>query len=129
MIDESGKRTGLQVKFRTQRNPQRLNPLVETVLYRIAQESLTNIVRHARTEVAVLELNFKDDQVQMWTRDEGIGFVVGERHPTQIGWGIAGMRERVRSVGGEFYLISEPGHGTQIEVIIPLNDNNEEAPA
>jgi signal transduction histidine kinase len=127
LIDEITKRTGLQVKFKTEGHPHRLDPLVETVLYRIAQESLTNIVRHAQTEAAVLELIFKNDRVQMWTRDEGVGFNVGKRHPTQIGWGIAGMRERVRSVRGEFYLISEPGHGTQIEVIIPLNYSGKEA--
>ncbi len=121
LIDESARRTGLQIRFQVEGKHHRLDPLVETVLYRVAQESLTNIVRHAKTDKAEIKLEFDTDWVRMWTRDEGVGFTIGKRHPTQIGWGIAGMRERVRSVGGEFKLHSAPGKGTRIEVSIPLN--------
>ena len=121
LIDECEQRTGLQVKFRIKGQHHRLDPLVETVLYRVAQESLTNIIRHAQTDIAEIKLEFDSSRVWMWTRDDGVGFNIGERHPTQIGWGIAGMRERVRSVGGEFKLFSAPGEGTRVEVIIPLD--------
>jgi len=120
LIDENTKRTGLQVEFIIHGQHHRLDPLIETVLYRVAQESLTNIIRHAHTEVADIHLHFGSDRVQMIIMDEGLGFNLGDRHPTQIGWGIAGMRERVRSVSGEFNLVSGLGQGTKIEVIIPM---------
>jgi signal transduction histidine kinase len=121
LIDENAKHTGLRVQLDIQGHQHRLDPLVETVLYRVAQESLTNIVRHAQTKDAELKLRFHQNNVSLWVKDDGVGFLVGERHPNQIGWGIAGMRERVRSVGGEFDLISEPDQGTRITVIIPLD--------
>ena len=120
LIDENTKRTGLRVAFDIHGQPHRIDPLMETVLYRVAQESLTNIIRHAQTEVAEIQLEFESDRVELMIKDAGIGFNIGERHTTQIGWGIAGMRERALSVGAEFSLVSQPGTGTKISVIIPL---------
>lgn len=123
LVDESFKSADLHVQLKTQGKQHRRDPLVETVLYRVAQESLTNIVRHAQTKTAELTLTYDQDRADLRVQDHGVGFLVGDRHPTQIGWGIAGMRERVHSVGGEFTLISEPGQGTCIHVIIPVDNS------
>jgi len=119
IVDENKRHAGLDVQFDIQGDPNRLESLIETVLYRVAQESLTNIVRHAGVKTAELTLSFHPEAVRLRVVDQGVGFTVGERHPTQIGWGVAGMRERVLSVGGEFNLDAVPGSGTKIEVQIP----------
>ena len=67
------KRTGLQVELSISGERQRLNPLVETVLFRVAQEGLTNVVRHAQCEQARIELAFYPEQVVLHVRDEGVG--------------------------------------------------------
>jgi signal transduction histidine kinase len=120
LIDENTRHAGLQVQMDIQGVQHRLDPLVETVLYRVAQEALTNIVRHAQTKKAGLTLVYDQNNVSLGVQDHGVGFLVDKQHPTQVGWGIAGMRERVNSVGGQFDLISEPEQGTRITVVIPV---------
>lgn len=95
---------------------------VETVLYRVAQEALSNIRKHARADHAWVTMDGTDDgRVRLRVRDNGVGFdpaqasrLLGEGH-----YGLAGMRERVTFVGGRFDLRSAPGQGTTIEVAIP----------
>jgi signal transduction histidine kinase len=95
---------------------------VETVLYRIAQEALSNVRKHARADHAWVTMDGTDDgQVRLQVRDNGVGFdpaqagrLVNEGH-----FGLAGMRERVTFVGGRFDVRSAPGHGTTVEVAIP----------
>jgi signal transduction histidine kinase len=95
---------------------------VETVLYRIAQEALSNIRKHARADHAWVTMDGTDDgKVRLQVRDNGVGFdpaqasrLVSEGH-----FGLAGMRERVTFVRGRFDVRSTPGHGTTVEVAIP----------
>jgi signal transduction histidine kinase len=95
---------------------------VETVLYRITQEALSNIRKHARANHAWVTMDGTDDgQVRLRVRDNGVGF-----DPAQAGrlveeghFGLAGMRERVTFVGGRFDVRSTPGQGTTVEVAIP----------
>jgi len=122
LIDENQRVSKLKTEFNCQGNKKRLDPLVETVLYRVVQEALTNIIRHAQVKNANINLIIGEDLTRLQVQDFGVGFDLAERHPTQIGWGIAGMRERVRSVGGEFRLTSTVGKGTIIEVEVPTNE-------
>jgi signal transduction histidine kinase len=86
----------------------------------VTQEALTNIIRHAQVKTAEVNLTYDGDKVLLQIKDNGVGFVEGEKHPDQTSWGIPGMRERVRSVGGEFEVESNPGGGTRINVTIPI---------
>jgi len=119
LIDENTKHADLQVQFDVQGVHLPLDPLVETVLFRVTQEALTNIIRHAQVRNAEIELTYAIDEVCLQVSDQGVGYDIGERHPTQIGWGIAGMRERIRSVSGEFNWTSKPGSGTTVRISIP----------
>jgi len=100
---------------------QRLDPLVETVCFRVAQEALTNVARHAQIDHARQSLCFQTNQVVLRVQDDGVGFR-NQNSAGRRGWGLAGMRERVESVGGELHLHSAPGKGTLVEVSIPIQE-------
>jgi signal transduction histidine kinase len=120
LVDEA-QHNQLQVTLTIKGNRQRLDPLVETVLFRIAQEALTNIERHAGVSQATLALSFDAQEVRLAVRDEGIGFNPAKDLLPPHGWGLAGMRERAESVGGHFRIDSAPGHGTLVEVVVPAS--------
>jgi two-component system sensor histidine kinase UhpB len=96
-----------------------LPPEVELVLYRIAQEGLTNAVRHAKARTISLWVQGDTDSVALRVRDDGVGMP----RELPIGTsGIAGMRERAILVGGRFSIESVPRRGTELRLRIPLNE-------
>lgn len=92
-------------------------PLAETTLFRVAQESLTNIARHAQATRISIELMQDDQRMLLRIHDNGQGYQPAQRH---AGLGISGMRERVALLGGTLKLISGPGQGTTVEATLPL---------
>jgi signal transduction histidine kinase len=95
---------------------------VETVLYRITQEALSNIRKHAEANHAWVTMDATDDgRVRLRVRDNGVGFdpVQAARLAEEGHFGLTGMRERVTFVGGRFDVRSTPGRGTTVEVAIP----------
>jgi len=114
----------LQVNMNVEGNPYRLDSLVETVCYRVAQEALTNVSRHSGVDKADLRLIFTPQQVRMQVRDQGVGFDPEEQTIPPRGWGLAGMRERAQSVGAVLDITSELNHGTVVEVIMVADNNN-----
>jgi signal transduction histidine kinase len=111
---------GIQVTFDITGEQRRLDSLIETVLFRVAQEALANVIRHAQTSAASVHLDYATDAVTLGVLDSGKGFDPNEPlHPPR-GWGLEGMRERVESVGGQLSLYSAPGRGTTVEVVILL---------
>ncbi len=111
---------GLQVTFDVTGKQKRLDSLIETVLFRVTQEALTNVTRHADTNKASVYLDYAPGMVTLGVLDSGRGFDPNEPlHPPR-GWGLEGMRERVESVGGQLVLYSAPKRGTTIKVVIPL---------
>jgi two-component system sensor histidine kinase UhpB len=95
--------------------------LYETTLFRIAQESLTNAARHAHPQRVWLSLAQNQQTICLRVCDDGIGF-----EPTQkfAGLGIAGMRERASLLEGSLTIVSQPGQGTTVEVVLPLSTTN-----
>jgi len=100
---------------------QRPAPEIETIIYRITQEALTNVAKHAQAGHVWVRLTADHDAVDLTIRDDGVGF-----DPVQAGrllndghFGLAGMRERVELGGGHLELDSRPGHGTTIHVALP----------
>jgi len=107
----------------------RLPSDIETTIFRIAQEGLTNIAKHAQATRAQLNLEFREDAIVMQIEDDGRGFNVNEQlggneQPTRS-WGLLGMQERVSLVGGHCRFISSPGQGTIVEVFLPLNSDGD----
>jgi two-component system NarL family sensor kinase len=109
----------LQVEFSVTGGSRPLPVRIEVGLYRIAQEGLTNIARHAQTQQVKMELAATPEQVRLIVEDDGQGF-----DPAQIPsgrYGLIGLNERVKLLGGNLRLESSPGEGTRIEVTIPLD--------
>jgi PAS domain S-box-containing protein len=97
----------------------RYSPLVESALFRICQEAMTNIRKHSRATQATIELTEEERRVRLVVRDNGVGFdPAAVRKQT---FGLQGMRERTRLLGGEAIIESAPGSGTQITVSLPLD--------
>ena len=96
----------------------RFPPEVETALYRLVQESLTNIVKHARAKEVSIVLQRKPESVSVIVEDDGVGFDPGRE--TGDGIGLLGMRERVGLFGGRVVLESRPGAGTTVVAEVPL---------
>ena len=100
----------------------RLPPSVETALYRIAQESLTNVMRHARAARATVVVWRKAEAVGLTVEDDGIGFdpAAPARADEGAGLGLAGIRERCAALNGRLEIRSTPGAGTRLDARIPL---------
>jgi two-component system NarL family sensor kinase len=112
--------TGIAVRYRAVNGSRPLPPSVEAALYRICQEALTNVARHAGAERAAVRLVATPDRVRLVVEDDGRGFDASEvpedRH------GIVGMRERAEVLGGTLEVRSGPGEGTRIEATVPLEN-------
>jgi signal transduction histidine kinase len=98
----------------------RLAPAQEIILYRVAQEAVANVLKHAQAEHAWLTLQERDGQVLLEIRDDGIGFdPLSVPHSRNGHFGLLGMRERVELAGGSWDVHSVPGHGTLIRASLP----------
>jgi signal transduction histidine kinase len=118
--DEAFNRTALKVRLSVLGERRRLDKLVETVLYRVAQEALTNVARHAGVQEADLTIEFQPDQVSLKVVDHGKGFHLEDYSADRRAWGLEGMRERAESVEGSLLLRSTRGSGTEVEIIVPM---------
>ncbi len=117
--------SGMDVSFEVSGRERRLNPEIETTLFRLAQEAISNIRRHADAESAKVSLEFGENEVRLRIEDDGQGFDAEEVERSADrtrGLGLLGMRERAALVDGTFTVDSAPGKGTRIDVRIPVSD-------
>ena len=112
-------RTGLRVALCSNMGENRLQGDVNTALFRILQESLTNIIRHAGATEVAIDIEQKKNSISLRVRDNGRG-ISKRRSEARNSIGIAGMRERAELAGGEFRITGSRGKGTEIFVEIPL---------
>jgi signal transduction histidine kinase len=116
---ETSENNSLDVNFKKSGEEQRLSHEVELALYRIAQEALSNVVRHARAEHAFLQIDFGEEEIKLEIRDDGIGFQM-PKSPTDFApgghFGLLGIRERTDLIGGRLEVQSEVGQGTRLSV-------------
>jgi signal transduction histidine kinase len=101
----------------------RLPPERETAVFRVVQEAIVNIARHARAQAVLIQGSVGDQQLRIEVEDDGEGFVEGAfSSPDRAGpgWGLMGMRERVEMLGGRLRIDSAPGQGTRLELNVPL---------
>jgi len=104
--------------------PVTLSPELELGLYRLAQEALSNIRRHAQARHGSIKLIYGMDRVRLQVRDDGVGFLASATPADLVnsgGLGLMGMHERARLFGGKASITSEPGEGTTVSIIIPLD--------
>ena len=115
-------RFGLTVTVTSRGDEADLAEEVRTVLYRIVQESIINVTRHANADHAGVLVVFDEDEVNILVEDNGCGFDVDAtlNKSGNPSWGLLGMQERAALVGGECVILSTPGAGTLIQVCMPL---------
>lgn len=121
--DEFGEQNQLHVDLRIVGPEQRLPAFLEPVLFRIVQESLNNVGKHARAQMAWIVLDLESpDAVALSVRDDGVGFdpATLEQIVSRGHLGLKQMRERVEGLQGTFEVRSQPGSGTEIRVTLPL---------
>ncbi len=114
------KQTGIHVQFKHTPLPERLPARLETAIFRIVQEALTNAARHARVKELSVRLWTNAEQAGLQVRDAGAGFDGAAALKRGTSSGLSGMRERAELLGGEFILESAPGEGTCLTVELPL---------
>ena len=115
--------SGLQAEFHADALEDRLEPMIETACFRVAQEALTNVVRHAHARKLSVELRRQNEHCHLIVRDDGAGFEVAalrERAVQGASLGLLSMEERATLVGGGLELKSAPGQGTEVHAWFPL---------
>ena len=118
LVDRWEAETGISARFAAVNRGRPLPPSVEVALYRVCQEALTNVARHANADRVTVRLVATPETVSLAVEDDGGGFdparVAGDRQ------GLVGMRERVEMLGGTLGVRSRPGEGTRVEAVVPL---------
>jgi signal transduction histidine kinase len=120
LLTEFEKRSGIKKHFRETDKETDIPETVKTGLFRIVQESLTNIARYAKAENVTVDLYETGGQLHLSIEDDGIGFDQQQTTGKKT-LGILGIKERTFMMGGEFNIHSSPGKGTVIDITIPLN--------
>lgn len=124
-IDDYQQRFNIQVDFVAMEIDTRLPMEVETIIYRVVQEGLTNIARHSQAETASVVIDRRAGEIRIIIEDDGIGF-----DPTSLrdrkSLGLQGIRERVALFNGKLTIETETGHGTSLFIEIPFDDQHGE---
>jgi signal transduction histidine kinase len=116
LVETFQEQTGIEVDLEPRLGEDRLPSDVETTLYRITQEALTNVVKHAQAKRVSIVLTRRDGSVSAVIEDDGRGFTAGS---DEDGLGLLGMRERIALVGGRLEVESSPGSGTTLSIEVP----------
>ena len=113
--------TGIEVTVNAKGQVRRLPDLIEDNLLRIAQEALTNVIKHSGATCAVIEMNYRNENVTLEIKDDGTGFEVETcAGPLNGHFGLLGISERVKRVNGRVAIHGLPGRGTTVHVEIPI---------
>jgi signal transduction histidine kinase len=121
--------TGIQADFSSTPLDRRLDSVIETECFRVAQEALTNVARHSKAQSVTVELKAQDGQLQLCIRDDGVGFDVATVRDQAVrgsSLGVLSMEERAALAGGRLELNSTPGGGTEVRAWFPLRWRNEQ---
>ena len=113
---------GPQIGFHSGVEFDRLAPVLENAIYRIVQEGLTNACNHSKSQRVRVGLFQRGNRVRIEIRDWGIGFA--PREVKENRFGLAGIRERARLLGGKCKIQAAPGKGTSITVVLPVVERN-----
>jgi PAS domain S-box-containing protein len=118
LINDEKKRGGPDIRFTHDILFERLDPMLEGAVFRIAQEALTNALRHARSDDIEIRLEQVGDQLHLEVRDQGVGFDTSQVPEDRFG--LRGIQERARLFGGRATIHTAPGEGTRVHVVLPI---------
>ena len=119
LCEDFGEREDLVIVRELDVPAEGLSPALESVCYRVIQEALTNAARHAEASELRVGVRVEGAKISVEVRDNGRGFVPGEREGKIGGRGLVGMRERVELLGGTLQIEAAPGAGTAVRVELP----------
>jgi signal transduction histidine kinase len=129
LVKETVGTSGLSVKFNFSGNEKRLSDTIELALYRISQEGLSNITRHAQAENASINLDFSPIAVTLTISDDGKGFETPES-PAEFAhdghFGLLGLYERAELIGARADILSVLGKGTQLTIMVPIKQQDQD---
>jgi len=97
----------------------RLAPVIETAIYRVVQESLHNVAKHAQAQNVNIQMEREGDTLRLMIEDDGMG-IRAVTNPLRPSFGMAGMHERISTLGGQMKVVSHKGEGTKISITVPL---------
>jgi signal transduction histidine kinase len=117
MVDTAAQRGRFVIDLSLPEHDPVLSPDVEQCLYRVAQEAVENVVRHANARHVCMRVSVKEREIELLIQDDGVGFQPDHSQPTGH-FGLEGMRERARLAGGDLTIASAPGSGTTIRLVI-----------
>jgi signal transduction histidine kinase len=115
--------TGLHAEFSPASLENRLDLVIETECFRVAQEALTNVVRHAQASAVTVDLSRRNGHLHLRVRDDGVGFDFAALRSKAVqgaSLGLLSMEERASLAGGGLELNSAPGQGTEVHAWFPL---------
>ena len=121
LTQRAGGRGDMEVRFRSENMHERLAPQAEAMLFRIAQEALTNCAKHSNASRADLVIARQAHAVVMTVSDNGNGFDTKQPGAIRAGLGLLTMRERAALAGGTISIVSSPGKGTHVRVVVSQN--------
>jgi PAS domain S-box-containing protein len=125
LVDEQGRRASIQIRFSAKDIPENLDPETRITFFRIAQEAMTNAVRHANATQINVDLGRKNGNLRLRVRDNGRGFDAESTQAQTVGLGLLGIKERAALVGGRARIMSSPGKGTTVDATLPLTSQSE----
>lgn len=128
LVDQEGRHGGFRTHLVVDPEMERLGPAVETACFRVIQEALTNVTRHARARDVEVEVERRTDEVRLRVRDDGRGFdPTTAREAAERGGslGLLAMEERVTLLGGNIHWQSAPGQGTELTARLPLTGSDQ----
>jgi two-component system sensor histidine kinase UhpB len=120
LLDQQGRRASVAVHFSAKDVPENLNPEIQTTCFRIAQEAITNALRHANATRIDVDLARENGSLRLRVRDNGRGFDAESAQAQTAGLGLIGIKERAALVDAQAKVVSSPNKGTTVEVSLPL---------
>jgi len=119
-------RTPLDIQVEISGEQRPLSSTRKTALFRVAQEALTNVIKHSGAQRAWVRLHYGEQEITLEVEDDGCGFEMSAQAiPPRPSWGLFGMQERATLLGGRFSIRSNSGHGTRVQVTIPYEGAGE----
>ena len=115
------RRTGIRTELRVSNLDKRFAPQLEVCAYRIVQEAVNNVGRHAAATACQVRLERQQDALRVTVEDDGAGFTPADTEAPRTGLGLVGLRERVTDLGGLFEVTSAIGQGTRVFAALPLS--------
>ncbi len=127
--DSLRKTTSIDCRFRTHGVEQNIPEDTKILLYQMAHELLANVTKHAGADKVLVQTRWGTKKVHLLVEDNGVGFSDDDpefRNPKKTGMGLFSIRERLKTIGGKFDIVSTPGKGTSVSIVVPFTSPDKE---